>query len=145
MFFGRAGTAYSKTHIMVLDGGTSFTWPSTSLEASSYYFDLDASKSFPSYSDSRALALSLRCLVNSTVGEIRNRKRRLFGRAGDSSPRYFQFRDIGANSLEWPSVASTDSGNYRLSFNSEGVSSSNSVSRAYGHPLRCLVNSTVGE
>ena len=121
-------------------------WSSVSLDDSNGYhshFSSTAVNSSGNYSYTGGLPL--RCLVNSTVGRVKNRNLEHFGRAGRSIPTYYQFRDIGSAGIEWTSIASATSDSYGFGLNSVGVYPYFSYSHAYGFPLRCLVNSTVGE
>ena len=72
-----------------------------------------------------------------------------FGRAGYWDGRNQSYgarsRDIGARNRARSSVASGASVSYIFGFETAEVTHSNSHANSYGFPLRCLVNSTVGE
>ena len=76
---------------------------------------------------------------------IRKRKLELFGRAGHAHPYSHEARGFGTHHFEWSSIA-VASGSYLLDFTaSDAVAISGSNAQWLGFPLRCLVNSTVGE
>ena len=70
-----------------------------------------------------------------------------FGRAGLASahPGDRHSRTAGTDSLERSSVTPSTADGYNFYVQASGAFVSHSNSRAYGIPLRCLVNSTVGE
>ena len=154
LFFGRAG------HINVSDnlngtsnsilyfGHASFPWASVTRMANhGYNLQLWSTNITVNVSGNYTFPISLRCLVNNTVGRGRSGSDLLFfGRAGDEDlgSGYHQFRNIGAISRQWSSVTSKTTNGYHIDFDAVEVDPSYSDSRAYGFPLRCLVNNTVG-
>ena len=71
-----------------------------------------------------------------------------FGRAGRASPNpgHHERRGTGAESYAWTSIdSSVDNNGYGFYLHATTVRQAYNLTYSYGNPLRCLVNSTVGE